>query len=129
MMSFDVEDTTLPLIEIYGTEGTLSLHDPNQFDGPVLIKRHEDNAWRELEPVTPAFGAPNEQNQRGLGVNDLALAIDGGIHRASAELAYHVLEVMLGIDKAARRREVITLDSTVDRPAPVGHDVFSMKGN
>ncbi|MGO4859791.1 Gfo/Idh/MocA family protein [Arthrobacter sp. 2MCAF14] len=129
MMSFDVQDTALPLIEIYGTEGTLSLHDPNQFDGPVLIKRHEDDAWRELEPVTPAFGAPSEQNQRGLGVDDLASAIDGGIHRASAEFAFHVLEVMLGIDKAAHLGEVITLDSTVDRPATVGHTLLSMKGN
>jgi predicted dehydrogenase len=131
MMSFDVQDTALPFIEIYGTEGTLSLHDPNAFDGPVQVKRHEDASWRELEPAIPVFGTPGspEQSQRGLGVDDLASAIDGDVHRASGAFALHVLEVMLGIDKAARQREVIKLDSTVDRPAPAGHGVLSRKGN
>ena len=77
LMSFDVWDTTLPRIEIYGTEGTLSLNDPNTFDGDVRLRRREHSEWQVLEPVTPLFGAVGtpEQHRRGLGVNDLAGAL------------------------------------------------------
>ena len=35
--SFDVRASKLPNIELYGTEGTLGVPDPNSFGGPVLI--------------------------------------------------------------------------------------------
>ena len=38
-------------IEIIGTEGALSLPDPNTFDGPLLARGPHDAEWREL-PVT-----------------------------------------------------------------------------
>ncbi len=37
--SFDVWSHTLPHLEIYGSEGTLSLPDPNTFGGPVRLWR------------------------------------------------------------------------------------------
>lgn len=120
MMSFDVWDTDLPFLEIYGTEGTLSVHNPAHFDGPVRLKRHEDADWRTLEPVIAPFaelGMPH-QLQRGPGVNDLAGTIDGDVQRASAAFGFHVLEAMLAFDRAADAKEVITLESTVERPAP-----------
>ena len=36
-MSFDTWDTSLPLLEIYGTEGSLYAPDPDSFNGPVSI--------------------------------------------------------------------------------------------
>jgi predicted dehydrogenase len=39
VMSFDVWVAGLPHIEIYGTEGSLSVPDPNHFDGPVRLFR------------------------------------------------------------------------------------------
>ncbi len=36
--SFDVWAHNLPRIEIYGSEGTLSVPDPNTFGGPVKVK-------------------------------------------------------------------------------------------
>ena len=44
-------------IEIYGTEATLSVPNPNTFDGPVLIRGIGDDEWTEIElrtPVPPA---------------------------------------------------------------------------
>ena len=38
VMSFDTWATEVPWIEIYGTEGTLSVPDPNGFGGPVLVR-------------------------------------------------------------------------------------------
>jgi predicted dehydrogenase len=115
-LSFDVWDSDLPFIEVYGTEGTLSLADPNHFDGDVRVKRHEDSEWRVLESVVELFGAVGtaEQHRRGLGVRDLADALEGGPHRASAGFAFHVLEVLCAIEDGG----VVKLESTCDRPAP-----------
>jgi predicted dehydrogenase len=95
LFSFDVHHTQLPRIEIYGTEGTLRLPDPNRYDGIVEVVG-PDGDWSELPP--PA-GPPIH---RGYGVVDLALALrDGHPHRASGALALHVLDVMEGLLRSA----------------------------
>jgi predicted dehydrogenase len=120
-MSFDVWDSELPYIEVYGSEGTLSLPFPNYFDGDVRLKRHGDQSWRVLPPVIALFGAvgTKEQNLRGLGVRDLANAIEGGPHRASARFAFHILEALCAVDESSRQDAGVRLDSTCDRPAAV----------
>ncbi len=119
LMSFDVWDSDLPHIEVYGTEGTLSLPHPNFFDGDVRVKRHADDEWTVLPPVVELFGAvgTNEQSRRGLGVRDLADAIEGGSHRANAGFAFHVLEALLAVDGSSGQGDVIRLQSTCERPA------------
>ncbi|MER5789272.1 Gfo/Idh/MocA family oxidoreductase [Streptomyces sp. NPDC001980] len=120
LMSFDVWDTELPRIEIYGTEGTLALPNPNFFDGDVRLKRHGDTDWQVLTPVTALFGAVDtpEQHRRGLGVADLAGAVDGGPHRADAQFAFHTLEVLESFETSQRENRFVTLQSSCDRPAP-----------
>ncbi|MGP4043871.1 Gfo/Idh/MocA family protein [Streptomyces sp. 2A115] len=119
-MSFDVWDTALPFMEIYGTEGTLSLANPNHFDGDVRLRRHGDTEWTVLEPVVELFGAvgTREQARRGLGVRDLANAVEGGPHRANSSFAFHVLEALCAVDEASRQGHVVELASTCDRPQP-----------
>lgn len=120
LMSFDVWDTDLPRIELYGTEGTLSLPNPNNFDGDVRLKRHKDEGWTVLPAVVELFGAVDtpEQHRRGLGVRDLADAIEGGPHRANAAFAFHVLEALCAVDESSQRAEVLRLESTCERPVP-----------
>jgi predicted dehydrogenase len=120
LMSFDLWDTELPRIELYGTEGTLSLPNPNNFDGDVRLKRHQDDAWTVLPAAVELFGAVDtpEQHRRGLGVRDLADAIEGGPHRANAAFAFHVLEALCAVDESSQRTEVVRLDSTCERPEP-----------
>lgn len=120
LMSFDVWDTELPRIEIYGTEGTLALPNPNFFDGDVRLRRHDDPDWRVLTPVTELFGAVNtpEQHRRGLGVRDLARAIGGGPHRTGAQFAFHVLDVLASFETSQQENRFVTLASTCERPAP-----------
>ncbi|MBE1583674.1 Gfo/Idh/MocA family protein [Nonomuraea angiospora] len=117
LMSFDVWDSELPAIEVYGTEGTLTLPNPNHFDGDVRVRRHGDADWSVLPPVVGLFGAvgTKEQTRRGLGVRDLADAIEGGPHRANATFAFHVLEALSAIDGPG---QVVRLESTCERPAP-----------
>ncbi|MEV6590157.1 Gfo/Idh/MocA family protein [Streptomyces acidicola] len=120
LMSFDVWDTELPRIEIYGTEGTLALPNPNFFDGDVRLKRHGDEEWRVLTPVTELFGAVGtpEQHRRGLGVRDLAGAIGGGPHRANPQFAFHVLDVLASFETSQQEKRFVTPESSCERPAP-----------
>jgi len=113
IFSFDVWASQLPFIEVYGTEGSLSVPDPNFFGGPVRVHRVEERGWRDV-PLTHA----NEKNSRGLGVLDLARAVAARRpHRASGEMAYHVLDIMESLLDAARQGRHLDLQSTCERPA------------
>lgn len=113
--SFDVPATRYRWIEVYGTEGTLSVPDPNTFGGPVQIRRAGDADWTDV-PLTHA----NAQQSRGLGLADLVRAQRAGRpHRASGELALHVLEVMEGLLAAAGTGRHQPIASRVERPAPL----------
>jgi len=48
--SFDVWAAEVPRIEIYGSEGTLSLPDPNTFAGPVRVRRHDESQCAMTSP-------------------------------------------------------------------------------
>ncbi|MBP7401662.1 MAG: Gfo/Idh/MocA family oxidoreductase [Clostridia bacterium] len=117
-MSFDVWGSTQPRFEIYGTEGSIQVPDPNQFGGDVLVRRHDRKEWTAM-PYSHGYS----ENSRGLGVADMAQCIlDGrprGSNRCSGELAYHVLDVMHALHDAARKGRRVTLESTVDRPRPM----------
>ncbi len=111
--SFDVWHANLPFIEVYGATGSLSLPDPNCFGGPVRLRAADDDAWRE---VPLAFA--HVENERGLGVADLATALGTRRrHRASGELALHVLEIMHAFHDAAHEGCHVQLRTTCDRPA------------
>jgi predicted dehydrogenase len=121
MASFDVWDTALPWLEIYGTEGTLSLPDPDVVDGDVRVRRHEDAEWRLLPPVISPLVTDDKllQYRRGFGVRDVANGIEGRPHRANGVFAFHVLEVLCGIASAAQEIGVTSITSTCTRPEPV----------
>ena len=113
--SFDVWKANLPRIEIYGSEGTLCVPDPNTFGGPVTLWKPEA---KEGEPI--ALLPIREKNSRSLGMADMAHAIRSGRpHRASGEMAYHVLDIMHTIHDAAREGRHITMQSTCVRPQPM----------
>jgi predicted dehydrogenase len=115
LTSFDVWHARLPFIEIYGTEGTLSTPDPNRFDGPVFIRRANDETWHEV-PLTHGFTS----NARGLGIADMAYAMRSGRpHRANGEMAYHVLDIIESFMQSATGGNHILLSSTCTRPQPL----------
>jgi len=113
--SFDIHAHRLPILEVYGTEGTLSVPDPNTFGGPVMLYRPEGKTFMEI-PLT--FGY--EENSRALGLADMAKAIQTGRKaRAGVDLTYHVLEVMTGISKSAESGKHIDISTQPERPAPM----------
>jgi predicted dehydrogenase len=116
--SFDVWDSQLPRIEVYGSEGTMVVPDPNTFGGPVLINRAGGSEWSTI-PLTHGYS----ENSRGIGVADMAYAlISGRKHRANADMTYHVLDIMHGIHDSSREGKHYELLSTCERPAglPLG---------
>ncbi|MBI5723978.1 MAG: Gfo/Idh/MocA family oxidoreductase [Planctomycetes bacterium] len=113
IMSFAVAGCNLPRIEVYGTEGTICVPDPNAFGGQVRMIKRGEKEWTD---VPLAF--PYVENWRALGLADMARAIrTGRPHRATGQLAYHVLDVMLGfLDSSAKNRHY-QVPSTFERPA------------
>ena len=110
--SFDVYSHTLPCIEIYGTEGTLRVPDPNTFGGPVYVSRFREEGWYQI-PLINSY----TEDSRGLGITEMAEAIEAGRpHRASAEFAYHVLDIMHGIHEASASGKYYKLKSKCKRP-------------
>ena len=114
LQSYDVTDHHLPHLEIYGTEGVLSLPDPDSYDGPVRIRRTLDAEWTEVA-LTHVKGIG-----RGVGVADLAYALASKRrHRANEQLAFHLLDILLACDESSQMGQHIKVGSTCERPAPL----------
>jgi predicted dehydrogenase len=113
--SFDVWGHTLPHIEIYGSQGTLFLPDPNTFGGPVRLLTNGAEKPVEI-PLVPGY----VENSRGLGVAEMAAAMQSDrIHCANEQLAYHILDIMLAILESASVGQHVSLATTCTRPAPL----------
>lgn len=112
--SFDIVASELPRIEIYGSEGTLSVPDPNFFGGIIRIRRAGAEEWQEI-PLTHSSSVG-----RGIGLADMAQAIrTGREHRANGEVAYHVLDVMEAIGESSSQERHINIQSSCSRSAPL----------
>jgi len=115
VMSFDVWGHHLPCLEIHGTEGSLSVPDPNCFGGVVQVCRPRTREW-ETVPLTHQYA----DNARGIGPADMACALrTGRRHRANEALAYHVLDVMHAFQDSNDKGTHVTIESTCERPAPL----------
>jgi len=114
VISFDVMGHTHKPIEIYGSEGSLGVPDPNTFGGPVSILRSGNDGWKDM-PL--AFGY--RENSRGIGVADMAHAIRSGRpHRCDASLALHALEVMQAFAESHSGRCWTKIKSRCIQPKP-----------
>ena len=113
--SFDVVGSRFRDIEIYGSEGTLVVPNPNNFSGEILLQKRGETEWQSM-PLE--FGY--EENSRGIGVADMAAAIASGRpHRANERVAYHVLDLMHSIVDAAETGRHVEMASSMSRPDPL----------
>lgn len=134
--SFDVWDSHLPRLELYGTEGTLSIIDddplagPNLFEGKIHLRRKDEADWNGFPSQLPRQDATEwkeipvsygyNENSRGLGLADMCYALQSGRkHRANGDMAFHSLEIMHGIHNAARSGRYHVMESTFEKPAPM----------
>lgn len=118
-MSFDVAGHKHTPLELYGTEGTLTVPDPNHFGGDVqlLKKGGEFN----VQPLSAPYA---DGNYRSIGVADMAHAIRAGRpHRANGDLALHVLEVMEAFGTASDTGAAVAITTSVERPAQLAESL------
>lgn len=123
LFSWDVWRHGHTPIELHGEKASLRVPDPNFFGGELEIAE-QGEAWELLTTQDRIFGknndpqdAPEHANYRGLGLADMAAAIETKrSHRANVEIAYHTLDVMLGIHRAIDERTVVEIASRCEMP-------------
>jgi len=114
MNTLDVWNSRQPWIEIYGTKGTLILPDPNHYVGDVLISRLSfgEDKWTKLPPLTEY-----ENTTRGAGLADMIRSIqENRPHRASAEMALHVADIIQAFEESAATGKMIHLTTSCTQP-------------
>lgn len=144
-MSFDTWLSGLPKLEIYGTEGTMIVPDPNKFGGEVKVIRSESlideidglsteqavgrlsrpEMWEKCKVMPHTYRQP-DMNMRGIGLLDMAYAIENHRkNRAGAELSCHVTEVMEAMYVG---EGIIKIETGCERPKPlpIGFDYRKM---
>ena len=108
IFSFDSPLARTGFVEITGTEATLALPDPNTFHGEVRRHGLNGDGWETVASIDSAPG-------RGTGVLDLARAIrTGRPHRASGDLAHHVVDVMASVIESVEVAAFMEVGSTVE---------------
>jgi predicted dehydrogenase len=118
-MSFDVPAHRHLPLEIYGTEGSLAVPDPNWFGGQIELAAGRD-MWREVSTTMPYA----DGNYRSIGLADMAHALRSDRpHRASGALALHVLEVMAAFERSSQSGGSIAIATQPERPAPLADSI------
>lgn len=114
-------------MELYGTEGSIYVPDPNFFGGDVLVTDRAGEA-EVLEDDGHPFGIPNQDhgqgkmaNYRTVGLADMAQAItEERDYRCSFDRALHAVDVMASILKSGETGDFIDISSPCSRPAALG---------
>ncbi len=122
-MPFPYWESDLPLMEIFGSTGTLILPDPNTFCGitghPMrevghFVRLRKGSGAFEDIPVVYGF----IENSRGIGLADAACAIRGGyMPRVSPTLSQHIVEIMNGMLNSSQSGAYVELHNACERPA------------
>ncbi|SMC82783.1 Gfo/Idh/MocA family oxidoreductase [Rhizobium sp. RU36D] len=127
--SWDVWSHRHANMELYGTEGSLYVPDPNYFGGVVEASgRNKD--IQPLEAWEHPFGINNQDtphgpraNYRTAGLADMAVSIlEGRDARCSLDRVLHGVDVMVSILKSGETGEFVTLSTTCTQPAALGID-------
>lgn len=129
-MTYSYWDSGLPMLQVFGSKGTLILPDPNTFGGlyehgpfgPVgesIKLRRGAGVWEDI-PLRYGF----VENSRGLGLADFARCIrHGGTPRITGEGSLHVLEMMLGVLNSAKTGMICNMNTSCQKPAGLFDDV------
>lgn len=116
VFSFESPRQRMGFVEITGTEATISLPDPNYFDGDIRLWRAGDADWTTIPATGPANG-------RGMGVLDMARSIRAGVpHRATGQLGYHVLDTLVSISESVDSGTFVDVESSAPASAILPED-------
>lgn len=109
MTSFDICNTTLPFIELYGTKGSLKLPCPNNFSGEICFSPLGSKEFHKLEILSQY--SEYQDNCRGLGLSILLEKMDttGNIPMENAEMAEHVMKVMCAFEESSKTHTFVMI--------------------
>ncbi|MEP2783458.1 MAG: Gfo/Idh/MocA family oxidoreductase [Pseudoruegeria sp.] len=125
--SWDVFSNRHGNMELYGSEGTMYVPDPNFFGGDLEITA-------QTEPVELPGGwdhpfsvindtDENRANYRAAGLADMAIAIqEGRPHRCNQEVALHAVDVMTSILRAGETGQAQDIRTSCERPEALSPD-------
>lgn len=144
---------------VTGTDGTLKLGDPNNFNGKLVVTR--PGAAPTTSRIMPgqAPGSASAQNaevdddvqrlneftmpqsmelpllhgyyesSRGVGLADMCYALlNGRRPRCHADIGYHAIEIIHGIQESCQTGKIYEMTSRCDRPAPIAPSAYSITG-
>jgi len=125
--SWDVYSHKRAHMELYGTEGTIYLPDPNFFGGVVEVAGR-DGVIESLPAWDHPFGRANQDSPRGplanyrtAGLADMVQAVVAGRDaRCSLARALHGVEVMTACLASGETGAFVTLTTTCTRPEALG---------
>lgn len=113
--TFDVHYPEQARFEIYGSEGTLLVPDPNEFGGPVRLYHGRDGVMRDM-PLLFDYA----ENSRALGLADMAKSLESGRPcRVTYRQTLHVLEILTSFEKSSELGRTVALQSRFTREAPM----------
>ena len=131
-ISFDVLNHKRNHMELYGTNGSIVVPDPNMFGGPVSISGELGSEWRDISVEDKPLGktniinhsgrsneAPRQANYRGIGLSEMIDAMENNRkHRCNSNLALHVLDLIECTMLSSSKMEDIQLRTICTKPQP-----------
>ncbi len=125
--SWDVWSHRHANMELYGTDGSLYVPDPNFFGG-VVEASGRDKEIKALDAWDHPFGKFNQEspngpraNYRTAGLADMAMSlIDGRDARCSLDRTLHGVDIMTSILKSGAEGRFVDLTTTCTQPAALG---------
>jgi predicted dehydrogenase len=117
-------------IELYGTDGSIFVPDPNYFGGDVTIA-DQSGSKATVAPWNHPLGIANQDNPAGprranyrtAGLADMVHAIERGRPaRCGLDVALHAVDVMTSLLQAGESGTALTLSTTCNRPVALGPD-------
>ena len=135
--SWEVWHSSFHGMEIYGTEGMVSVPNPNATEGPVYLylakdymqemdkiprdqfferlmfmHHHEQDYYKEI-PLAYRGG----KNMRGVVTVDMAMSIEAGCpHRTPGEMGSHIVDILDCFDLSAAEHRIVKLNTTFEKP-------------
>lgn len=125
--SWDVWSHRHANMELYGTEGSIFVPDPNSFGG-IAETSGRDNDIKPLDGWEHPFGIFNQEgpqgpraNYRTAGLADLIGALgEGNDPRCSLDRTLHSVDVMTSILVSGKEGRFVDLITTCTQPAALG---------
>ena len=129
-LSFDVIAHQRNHIELYGTEGSMVVPDPNMFGGSVYVCKKLGSPWKEYKTNNMPLGkiniksqssraneSPTNANYRGVGLAEMAYCIENKKkHRCNGDVSVHVLDLIQSTMYSARTNKPKKINTSCKAP-------------